>query len=97
MLCRPEVRNGVDSGPTDVAARTPGRLGGCMGKTAVRNRIFHQARIAGMTLEGVMSGSGPSLSHPMNGGVALGVSGLRASSNPRRWDHAGLRLPAGGW
>ena len=48
-----------------------------MGKRQMRNRVFHQARIADMTFEGVMSGSGPTLSHPMNGSVALGVSGLR--------------------
>ena len=43
----------------------------------MRNRVFHQARIAGMTFEGVMTGSGPTLSCQMNGGGVLGVSGLR--------------------
>jgi hypothetical protein len=43
----------------------------------MRNRIFHQARIADMMFEGVMTGSGPALSCRMNGSVALGVSGLR--------------------
>ncbi len=43
----------------------------------MRNRVFHEARIAGMMFEGVMTGSGPSLSCQMNGGVALGVCGLR--------------------
>jgi hypothetical protein len=53
------------------------RLAGCVGIRWMRNRIFHQARIADTTFEGVMSGSGPTLSRPMNGSVALGVSGLR--------------------
>ena len=43
----------------------------------MRNRVFHQARIAGIAFEGVMTGSGPTLSGRANGGVALGVSGLR--------------------
>lgn len=43
----------------------------------MHNRIFHQARIAGMIFEGVMTGSGPSLSCQTGSGVALGVSGLR--------------------
>jgi hypothetical protein len=43
----------------------------------MRNRVFHQARIADMMFEGVMTGSGPALSCQMNGSVALGVSGLR--------------------
>jgi hypothetical protein len=43
----------------------------------MRNRVFHQARIADMMFEGVMTGSGPTLSCQMNGSVALGVSGLR--------------------
>ncbi len=48
-----------------------------MGKQQMRNRVFHQARIADMIFEGVMTGSGPALSCQMNGSVALGVSGLR--------------------
>lgn len=44
---------------------------------AMRNRIFHQRTIAGMTFEGVMTGSGPAISCQTNGSVALGVSGLR--------------------
>jgi hypothetical protein len=48
-----------------------------MGERQMRNRVFHQARIADMAFEGVMTGSGPSLSCQMNGSVALGVSGLR--------------------
>lgn len=60
------------------ARRTPGRLNGViMGKQQMRNRVFHQARIADMMFEGVMMGSGPILSCQMNGSVALGVSGLR--------------------
>jgi hypothetical protein len=43
----------------------------------MRNRVFHQASISGMTFEGVMTGSGPTLSCPTTGDVALGVSGLR--------------------
>ena len=68
---------------------------GCMGKRQMRNRVFHQARIAGMTFEGVMTGSGPTLSCPTNGGVALGVSGLR-HFQPQPWDHVALRRLAGG-
>jgi len=43
----------------------------------MHNRVFHQAKIADMMFEGVMTGSGPTLSCRMNGSVALGVSGLR--------------------
>jgi hypothetical protein len=43
----------------------------------VRNRIFHQVRIAGITFEGVISGDGPYLSCQMGGGVVLGPAGLR--------------------
>lgn len=43
----------------------------------MRNRTFHHATIAGMAFEGVLSGDGPYLSCQLNGGVALGVSGLR--------------------
>jgi hypothetical protein len=43
----------------------------------MRNRVFHQARIDGMIFEGVMTGSGPTLSCQMSGSVALGVSSLR--------------------
>jgi hypothetical protein len=60
----------------------------------MRNRVFHQARIAGMTFEGVMSGSGPSVSHPMNGSVALGVSGLRQFQPQAVGSH---RPPPPGW
>lgn len=48
-----------------------------MGKRQMRNRVFHQARVADMVFEGIMTGSGPTLSCQMNGSVALGVSGLR--------------------
>ena len=48
-----------------------------IGKRQMRNRVFHQARIAGVMFEGIMTGSGPTLSCQMNGSVALGVSGLR--------------------
>ena len=41
------------------------------------NRIFHQARIAGMMFEGIITASGPALSCRSGGSVALGVSGLR--------------------
>ena len=43
----------------------------------MRNRVFHQARIAGVMFEGIMTGSGPTLSCQISGSVALGVSGLR--------------------
>jgi hypothetical protein len=42
----------------------------------MRNRMFHQVRIGGMTFEGVIATDGPYLSTEA-GGVALGVSGLR--------------------
>jgi hypothetical protein len=43
----------------------------------MRNRIFHQVRIGGMTFDGVLTGDGPYLSCQTSGGVALGVCGLR--------------------
>ena len=61
----------------------------------MRNRVFHQARIAGMMFEGVITGSGPALSCQMNGSVALGVSGLR-QFQPAASDHVALRRSAGG-
>ena len=45
--------------------------------TAVRNRVFHQAMIAGLTFDGIISADGPYVSCQEGGGVALGVSGLR--------------------
>lgn len=45
--------------------------------TAVRNRVFHQATIAGLTFDGIISADGPYVSCQTGGGVALGVSGLR--------------------
>ena len=45
--------------------------------TAVRNRVFHQATIAGLTFDGIISADGPYISCQAGGGVALGVSGLR--------------------
>jgi hypothetical protein len=50
----------------------------------MRNRVFHQARIAGRTFEGVISGDGPYLSCQMNGGVAIGPAGLR-HFQPEPW------------
>ena len=44
--------------------------------TAVRNGVFHQADIAGLTFDGIISADGPYVSC-RTGGVALGVSGLR--------------------
>jgi hypothetical protein len=43
----------------------------------MRNRTFHQARIADMIFEGIVAGDGPYISCQINGGVALGVSSLR--------------------
>ncbi len=44
----------------------------------MRNRVFHQARIAGITFEGIISADGPYISSlTLTGGVALGVSALR--------------------
>lgn len=45
--------------------------------TAVRNRVFHQATIAGLMFDGIISADGPYVSSRTGGGVALGVSGLR--------------------
>lgn len=45
--------------------------------TAVRNRVFHQATIAGLAFDGIISADGPYVSCQAAGGVALGVSGLR--------------------
>ena len=41
------------------------------------NRVFHRATIAGLTFEGIMTASGPSVACRTGGDVALGVSGLR--------------------
>jgi len=43
----------------------------------MRNRIFHQVRIAGITFEGLISADGPYISASTAGGVALVVSALR--------------------
>jgi len=43
----------------------------------MRNRIFHQVRIAGITFEGIISADGPYISASTAGGVALVVSALR--------------------
>lgn len=43
----------------------------------MHNRVFHQATIAGLSFEGVISADGPCVSCRAGGGVALGVSGLR--------------------
>jgi hypothetical protein len=44
---------------TCAAVQTPGRLDAViMGATSMRNRVFHQARIAGMIFEGVITGGG---------------------------------------
>ena len=61
----------------------------------MRNRVFHQARIAGITFEGIISADGPYISSSTAGGVALGVSALR-DFQP---DALGSRrsLPAGWW
>jgi hypothetical protein len=60
----------------------------------MRNRIFHQVSIAGMTFEGIIAGDGPYLSCRMDGGVALGPAGLRYFQPER-----GTRrtLPLGWW
>ncbi len=56
---------------------TPGRLGNRIeGKRRMRNRVFHQARIADIIFEGVVTASGLSVLCQTSG-VALGVSGLR--------------------
>jgi hypothetical protein len=48
-----------------------------MGQQPMRNRVFHQARIAGITFEGIISADGPYIASSTTGGVALGVSALR--------------------
>jgi hypothetical protein len=48
-----------------------------MGQQLMRNRVFHQAKIAGMIFEGIISADGPSIASSTAGGVALGVSALR--------------------
>ena len=60
----------------------------------MRNRIFHQARIAGTTFEGIISGDGPYLSCQMNRGVARGPSGLRYFHAP---PPVTRRIPPLGW
>ena len=45
--------------------------------TAMRNRVFHQAAIAGLTFDGIISADGSCISCRTGSGVALGVSGLR--------------------
>lgn len=60
----------------------------------MHNRTFHQATIAGLTFEGIISADGPYVSCQMGGGVALGVSGIRQFQPDRegtRWD------PQFGW
>jgi len=61
----------------------------------MRNRIFHQAMIAGITFEGMISADGPHIRASTTGGVALGVSALRhfqpEAVGPRR------SPPAGWW
>ena len=60
----------------------------------MHNRVFHQARIGGMTFDGIVAGDGPYLSCRMNGGVALGVSGLRYFQPLHEGTH---RTPPLGW
>ena len=60
----------------------------------MHNRVFHQARIGGMTFDGIVAGDGPYLSCRMNGGVALGVSGLRYFQPLPEGTH---RTPPLGW
>lgn len=43
----------------------------------MRNRVFHQATICGITFEGIISADGPYIVSSTIGGVALGVSALR--------------------
>jgi hypothetical protein len=60
----------------------------------MRNRTFHQARIAGMLFEGILAADGPYLSCQTAGGVALGVSGLRHFQPP---PDGRRRLAPEGW
>jgi hypothetical protein len=60
----------------------------------MRNRVFHQATIGGITFEGIISADGPYIVSSTIGGVALGVSALR-NFQP---DASGLRrAPPSGW
>ena len=43
----------------------------------MRNRVFHQVAIGGLTFDGIISADGPYVLCHTGGGVALGVSGLR--------------------
>jgi len=61
---------------------------------AMRNRIFHQRTIAGMTFEGLISADGPYLSGPTQGGVALGPAGLRYFQPA---SHSARHTPSLGW
>lgn len=70
-------------------------LTGDQGATRMRNRIFHQARIAGMMFEGVITESGPTRSHQMMAG-SRSVAPVCASSNPRAKDRVARDRPIGG-
>jgi hypothetical protein len=61
----------------------------------MRNRIFHQARIGGITFEGIISADGPHIIASTGGGVALGVSALRYFQ-PEAVG-SGRHQPAGWW
>jgi hypothetical protein len=73
--------------------RTVGPFG--KSKRQMRNRIFHQVSIAGMTFEGIIAGDGPYLSCRMDGGVALGPAGLRYFQ-PEPWGTRRTSRSAGG-
>jgi hypothetical protein len=62
----------------------------------MRNRIFHEVRIAGITFEGIISADGPYISSSTAGGVALGVSGLR-HFQPDALGLGSRRSPPAGW
>ena len=61
----------------------------------MRNRMFHQASIAGLTFDSIVSADGPYVSCRAGGGVALGVSGLRQFQPPA--DTVRHAMPFGWW
>ena len=48
----------------------------------MKNGVFHQASIAGLTFEAILSADGPYLSCHQGGGLAFGIPGLRQFQPP---------------
>ncbi len=98
--CRHQHRQrkpGRVNASTCAVTQTAGRLDAVIREEQpMRNRIFHQARIAGMIFEGIIDGERPCPLLPDE--RQRGAWGLRSapSSSPKPSDHAGRRRPAGG-